>query len=286
MTAAQPQPSPRTALIVGSDAEVSSALESMLQPEGWRVDRARDNADALSQVQSRGFDLIVTGRHTSGREDVDLLRQIRRVRPHTRFIILAGESTPDDVIASMRQHAFSFLSKSFSLESLQNIVQMALEAPAWDDGIEVVSATPAWIRLAVRCDVSTADRLLTFLGEISDLPDDAKRDAGIAFRELLLNAMEYGGHFDPTQWVEISYVRTRRSVACRIKDPGQGFSLDEIKHAAIANPPEDPMAHINLRNEQGMRAGGYGVMLAKNLVDELFYSEKGNEVLLVKYLHA
>ena len=33
-----------------------------------------------------------------------------------------------------------------------------------------------------------------------------------------------------------------------------------------------------------MRPGGYGVMLAKHLVDELIYGEKGNEVLLVKYL--
>ena len=57
-----------------------------------------------------------------------------------------------------------------------------------------------------------------------------------------------------------------------------------MRHAAIANPPDDPLAHIVKRNESGMRPGGYGVMLAKNLVDELIYGEKGNEVLLVKYL--
>ena len=33
-----------------------------------------------------------------------------------------------------------------------------------------------------------------------------------------------------------------------------------------------------------MRPGGYGVLMAKNLVDNLIYGEKGNEVLLVKYL--
>ena len=35
-----------------------------------------------------------------------------------------------------------------------------------------------------------------------------------------------------------------------------------------------------------LRPGGYGVLLPKHLVDELMYSEKGNEVLLVKYLRA
>ena len=33
-----------------------------------------------------------------------------------------------------------------------------------------------------------------------------------------------------------------------------------------------------------MRPGGYGILLAQKLVDELIYNEDGNEVLLVKYL--
>jgi anti-sigma regulatory factor (Ser/Thr protein kinase) len=105
-----------------------------------------------------------------------------------------------------------------------------------------------------------------------------------AFREILLNAMEYGGRFQPDQWVEISYVRARHMVMCRVKDPGKGFSLDEIEHAAIANPDNDPHRHVTLRNAKGLRPGGYGVLLAQKLVDELIYNEKGNEVLLVKYL--
>jgi len=35
---------------------------------------------------------------------------------------------------------------------------------------------------------------------------------------------------------------------------------------------------------QDLRPGGFGVMMARQLVDELVYGEKGNEVLLVKYL--
>jgi anti-sigma regulatory factor (Ser/Thr protein kinase) len=73
-------------------------------------------------------------------------------------------------------------------------------------------------------------------------------------------------------------------VACRIKDPGDGFSLQENMDAAANNPPDDPLRHVKHREAQGMRPGGYGVLLAKNLVDEVFYTEKGNEVLLIKYI--
>jgi anti-sigma regulatory factor (Ser/Thr protein kinase) len=106
----------------------------------------------------------------------------------------------------------------------------------------------------------------------------------MAFREMLTNAIEHGGRLDPNQDVEISYVRARHMVTCRISDPGGGFTLDEIPHAAIANPANEPVRHLEYRDAQGMRPGGFGVLLAQQLVDQLIYSEQGNEVLLVKYL--
>ena len=276
--------SDKKVLVVDPDPQTSAMLSSILTPLDWAMEIAPDNKAVFGLVKSRHYDLIITGEETAAREDIELLQEIRRVRPHTRMIILTCDSTPGDVIASMREHAFGYFSKPFSLESLAEIVLMVTEGPCWDDGIELLSATPTLISLAVRCDVRTADRLLLFLREIADIPECEKRGVGTAFREMLLNAIEHGGHFDPEQYVEITYVRARKMVMCRIKDPGEGFSLDEIQHAAIANPPEDPIQHIARREQMGLRPGGYGVLMARQLVDELIYGEKGNEVLLVKYL--
>jgi len=171
------------------------------------------------------------------------------------MIIVTDESTPGDVIDSMKEGAFSYFAKPFSLENFEEIVRIAIEGPTWDDGIEVASATPDWINLYVRCDVTVADRLMQFLREITDLPEREGREAGMAFREVLLNAMEHGGNFDPDQYVEIAYVRTRKMVTCRVKDPGKGFSLNELKHSAIANPEGDPLKHAVIREQQGMRPG-------------------------------
>lgn len=215
---------------------------------------------------------------------MELLGKIRRVRPHTRMIILTDTGTPADVIDCIRERAFSYFSKPISMGSLAEIVGIAIDGPCWDDGIEIVTATPAWIRLVARCDVKTADRLLQFFKEMSDLPDREKADAAIALREILLNAIEHGGHFDPNQYVEISYVRMKHMVGCRVKDPGTGFSRNELPHAAVSNPPEDPIRHFSVRQAQNLRPGGFGILMARNLVDELLYNEKGNEVLLVKYL--
>jgi len=266
-------------------SQVSAALCGVLSREEWNIVHAPDNRSVLRLVETRPFDLIITGTGSTGKEDIDLLRIIRRVRPHVRLIILTDESTPADVVAAIRERAFSYFSTPFSTASFAEMLRCATTEPPWDDGIELVSATPEWISIIARCDKKTADRLVQFFQEMSDLPLSEKEDVATAFREMLLNAIEHGGNFDPNQYVEVAYVRTSDLVMCRIKDPGQGFSLGEIHHAAVNNPSYDPIRHILFREAQGLRPGGYGVLLTKHLVDELLYSEKGNEVLLIKHLH-
>ena len=71
-----------------------------------------------------------------------------------------------------------------------------------------------------------------------------------------------------------------------IFDPGAGFRLDAIPHAAVSNTADAPAQHIHLRESHSMRRGAYGILLCQGIVDELIYNEKGNQVLLIKYLDA
>lgn len=247
--------------------------------------RTDHNASALNLLRERPYDLVLTGEETSGKEDVELLRKIRVVRPHTRLIILTKQSTPADVIAAMRERAFSYFSQPYSMEAFAQMLHLATTGPVWDEGIEIMAATPSWIRLLARCDLKTADRLLQFIHEIADLPILERTLVGAAFRELLMNAIEHGARFNSSQHVEISYIRAKHMVLCKVKDPGEGFSLEELKHSAVSNPPDEPLRHMDVRKEQGLRPGGFGILLSQKIVDELIYGEKGNEVLLVKYLN-
>jgi len=274
----------KTALVVASGDDIDELLASVLATEDWNIQRAVDNQDALSLARTKMFDLIITGLKTRGPEDLELLRLIRGARPHIRLIILTDEWTPGDVIAAMRQGAFSYFSAPFEPSALAQMVRAAMAEPCWDDGIEILSATPAWVRLTARCDLLTANRLVQFLHGVGGIPQADKDQIISAFREILINAMEHGAHFDPSQHVEISFIRSRRAIACRVKDPGQGFSLHELRHATTGTSLEDLFNSVAFREEKGLRPGGFGMLLAKKLVDELIYDEKGNDVLLIKYL--
>jgi DNA-binding response OmpR family regulator len=279
-----PESGVRTVLIVDSSPEVNLILANVLTDRGWDIRRVSDNRTALSLVKERSFDLIITGQKTGGKEDVKLLDEIRSVRPKIRMIILSDESTPAEVIDAVRAGVFSYFRPPFTKEALAEMVDLAMRQPPWDDGIEIVSATPQWVRLIVRCDLTTANRLVQFLRAGSTLSEKEKENVVLAFHEILLNAIEHGGHFDPSQYAEVCFFRGRHVMVCRVKDPGEGFSLEEIRHAAIHTSPEDILNLVAVREEQGLRPGGFGVMLAKKLVDEVVYNEQGNDVLLVKYV--
>ena len=118
-------PQTKKALFIDADPEIRAMLVDILDPLVWSVRHAPDNKAALALAQAGHFDLILTSEKTSGKEDVELLRRIRSVRPHTRVIILTEETTPAEIIEAMREHAFSYFSRPFSLFSLADMVHAA-----------------------------------------------------------------------------------------------------------------------------------------------------------------
>ncbi|MGH9337356.1 MAG: ATP-binding protein, partial [Vicinamibacteria bacterium] len=146
-------------------------------------------------------------------------------------------------------------------------------------------AKPNWIELAAPCDRESAERIQGFLARLDTDLDPAVRDAiGRVFREMLLNAVEWGGKLDPTREVRVTYLRARKMILYRIADPGQGFRLKEVDHAAISNTESEPMGHVLAREKKGIRPGGFGILMSQSLADELLYNEAQNEVVFVKYL--
>jgi anti-sigma regulatory factor (Ser/Thr protein kinase) len=117
-----------------------------------------------------------------------------------------------------------------------------------------------------------------------DLPTETREEIGSAFREMLNNAIEHGGSCDLTRQVNVKYIRFRSAILYSIEDPGPGFVMDQIQHAAFANPSDDPLRHMDIREEKGIRPGGFGIMLASQAIDELVFNEKHNELIFVKYV--
>ncbi len=273
-----------TLLLADDNATVRKIYGETLAAEGYNVIEAEDGDQALDALEREPVDVLVTDLYMPGHTGFELVERGRKLHPELRTILMTGQGSPDAVVDAFRFHACAFLSKPFSLDELRGAVTTALEQkPAC--GIEVVSAKPNWIEILVPCDLKAVGPLQKLMCELdTKLPVETREAIGSAFREMLSNAIEHGGKCDPTQRVGVKYVRLKRAIMYSIKDPGEGFDIEEMKHAAITNPSDEPLRHMHVRSEKGIRPGGYGILLASQVIDELIYNERHNELIFVKYI--
>jgi DNA-binding NarL/FixJ family response regulator len=271
-------------LLIDADPAVHELLSGMLQREDRQIQAAYNGREALDFLRTSPFDVVVAGQSRNGFDGLKLVRRVRALRPEAR-VIVTGDNDPQRVLAAIRQRAYSYVHQPLTDGHISETVSQAFESSGWRDDIRVVSARPEWISLDVRCRIEAAERTTQFFRELcSDLEHQMRDDITAAFRELIMNAIEHGGRSDARKRVRAALIRTRRAIIVHIHDPGKGFSLDTLPHAAISNPEGSPIKHVEIRAEAGKRPGGFGILMTRNLVDELIYNERGNSVIFVKYL--
>ena len=271
-------------LVVDDDRTTRHVLSKVLTSAGFTTSMAKDGVEALKVLRSRRFDLLLLDVWMPRMNGLDLLAQLRKRKSRPRVVVMTSDDAPETLLKAVREQAFKYVHKPVESPELLQTVRDALKAPDVPP-IEVMSARPDWVELVVPCTREAAERIQLVMSQLdSDLAPELRESVAYAFRELLLNAIEWGGRLDPTRKVRISYLRARRMVMYRIADPGPGFKIEDLPHAAIGQSSSDPIVHMQVREEKGMRPGGFGLLMVRASVDELLYNEKRNEVVFVKYL--
>ncbi len=276
------QPPAARVLVVDDDRTTRHVTRAVLAKAGFKVSVAKDGVEAMARLKAQRYDLMLLDVWMPRIDGMSVLGRLKRIKTRPRVIVLTADDTPDTLLRAIREQAHQVVQKPIAPVALVALVHDALKA----DGqpIQVLSARPDWVELSVPCTRDAADRLHAVMAQLeTDLSESVRESIGYAFRELLLNAVEWGGKLDPRRRVRISCLRAKRMVMYRIADPGKGFKTEELDHAAI-NHPDDPIEHMNIRMQKGLRPGGFGILMVRAKVDELIYNEKQNEVVFVKYL--
>jgi DNA-binding response OmpR family regulator len=279
-----PSSKPRI-LVVDDDRSTRRLIELQLRASGYAVATAGDGEAALDRIRRGRFDLVLLDVWMPGMDGLEVLKRLRDEPSQPKVVVMTSDDTSETLLRAVRERAYRYVTKPFAPKSLDALVRSVLASAPQARPIEVISARPNWVELLVPCERDAAERIQEFLARLdSDLAEDVRARVGQAFRELLMNAIEWGGRLDPTQDVRISYLRARRMLLYRIADPGKGFSFQDLGHSALSNPEGSPMEHAQRREEKGLRPGGFGLLMTQAIVDELLYNEAQNEVVFVKYL--
>ena len=273
----------RRVLVADDDAATRHGVAKLLENAGFDVSEAADGNAALSAIQEKQYDLVfldIWMPHLSG---LEVLARIRTGTSRPKVIVMTSDGTSETLLRAVKEQAYDYLSKPFPLRQAIEVAQRALSGDQ-EPVIEVLSARPHWVELLIPCTREAAERIQTFMMRLeADLPDTVRETIASSFRELLLNAVEWGGQLDPNRKVRIASVRSPRMLMFRIADPGPGFSFEGLSHAAVGQPESEPIAHMSVREERGIRPGGFGILMTKAAADELLYNEAQNEVMFIKY---
>lgn len=274
--------SSRRLLVVDADSVERERLAAILQHPRRKIQTARDAPEALACLRDLACDVVVAGPLAGGGDPMELVGDVAAICPQAR-VIVTGAPDAARALHAIRSNAYSYFHKPITPNAVADMVQQALEARSWRGDIHVISARLDWIDLEVRAKLEAVERITHMMREIeADLPRPICEDVTAAFRELLLNAVEHGAHSDPHKRVRVSLVRSAGFLVATLADPGAGFSLDRLPHAAVSNPAGDPTRHVEVREELGQRPGGFGILMTRHLVDGLVYNERGNEVMFLK----
>ncbi len=113
-------------LVVDDEKIVCDMARVILTKEGYDVETFTDSVQALEAINNKEYDLIVTDlmmEHVSG---MDILREVNRLHPNTKVIMLTAYATLDATIEAIRERIFDFFPKPVKIEELKKSVKKAL----------------------------------------------------------------------------------------------------------------------------------------------------------------
>jgi two-component system, OmpR family, response regulator len=272
---------PRTVLIVDHERDTNDILASLVQAKGFETIQCSSGAQALAAICERKPDLILLDLMLPDINGFELCDRLKRSR-ETNLIPIVMVTAKQDAhhrAAGVRVGANGYLTKPFTPARLYEVIESAL---AWHDEHNK-RGTTGEINFDVRSELtylSQASDMLADLFAHTPLTDRHIKDLKQAVMEMGGNAIEWGHRKNADLVLRITYRINPTSVTLIITDEGPGFNPGNIPHAAS---DEDPIGHIEIRNELGLREGGFGIMLARGLVDDFRYNKLGNEVTLTKH---
>jgi DNA-binding response OmpR family regulator len=269
------------ALVVEDETDTSELLAEHLRRWGYDPTIMHEGAPAVSWTHLHHPELILLDLMLPDFDGYDICENLKLDRQTNLvpIIMVTCRDQPQDRIHGLQVGANYYLTKPFTPEQLGQAIK---EVNAWKEEL-IRHGTRGEIHFHLKSDSQALEELNFLLGALflhSGMPEAMIKQLVMAVREMGTNAIESGHKKQVDRIVTVTYRMNAEKITIVIRDTGPGFNPDDLPHAAKTG---DPVSHLEVREKMGLREGGFGIMIARGLVDEMQYNEKGNEVTLVKF---
>lgn len=112
-------------LIAEDERPLRALLAEELQEEGREIRLAANGLEALELIKKEPFDLLITDIRMPGMSGIELLKESKKWQPKLLAIVITGYATLETAIQALREGAYDYIRKPFSLEELRVSVDNA-----------------------------------------------------------------------------------------------------------------------------------------------------------------
>jgi DNA-binding response OmpR family regulator len=222
-------------LTVEDDAAIRRGIVDALTFAGYEVLEAADGNEGARAAVSREFELLLLDMVLPGKSGLDILREVRNVRPTLPVIILSARGEERDRVAGLKGGADDYVVKPFSVDELLARVEAVLRrSPARPTDVRELPFRGGCVDFA-RCEVRFEDGKRE---ELSDRERELLRyfacHAGRAIGrdELLANVWQIDARGVTTRTIDMHVARLREKLRDTEGEPrvlvtvrGKGYML-------------------------------------------------------------
>jgi DNA-binding response OmpR family regulator len=271
----------KAALIVEDAEDTAHLLAEHLRRRGFEPTVLTEGKEAVQWTRHHHPEFILLDLMLPDINGFEICEDLKLDRDTNLIpvIMVTALDGQQDRIHGLQVGANRYLTKPFTLDQLNRAID---DVFLWRDELEQ-RGTEGEVHFHLQSDTQYLEELNHLLAALflySELTQSQVKQLTMAVRELGTNAIEWGHQKQIDRIVSVTYRIDPEKVTIIIRDTGPGFNPSNLPHAAHG---EDPVSHLMVRETLGLREGGFGILMARGLVDDLQYNETGNEVRLVKY---
>ena len=112
-------------LLVDDEEQFVDALSERLAIRDYEITKSLNGEDALEKVKQYNYDVVILDVTMPGTDGIEVLREIKKLKPLTEVIMLTGHGTVETAIEGMKLGAFDFLIKPCDTEALDIKIKKA-----------------------------------------------------------------------------------------------------------------------------------------------------------------
>ncbi len=121
----QPESRPRV-LVLDDDPEMGRLVEKVLARRNYDVTASVSPQDALEQLLTGYYDLLITDLRMPGMDGLSLMRICLEAVPRMKVVVMSAYGDVEDYRNALAAGAFGYLPKPLAIAELQEIADRAL----------------------------------------------------------------------------------------------------------------------------------------------------------------